>query len=138
MEGPFGNFEFNGPFSDDNLWVFVAMEAPGVGRHDSEQMQYISREVEQKVQDLRIIEGDGQAFATTNGNKVKVYYRTFYLHKTGADVEQVQRQSQRLKKAVRTDLEIKSIKVLCETPSPTQDVLPSQISPTFTRAGDND
>lgn len=130
--GPFDNVEVRGPFSDDNLWVRVALEDPEV-RTGTIDDRYL-RELEEKAVELSIYEGEGQAFATTGTGpgRAVVHYRTFYLENTGADAEEVVRQSKRLANvSIGKELEINSIKILCETPSPTQDVLPSQIDPVF-------
>lgn len=134
-EGPFGNFEVRGPFADNNLWVGVHLDDKDSKRGGVS--DYALQELEEKALELSIQDGDGQAFATPaiGPGKAKIFYRTYYTTKTGARAGDVFRESKRLA-SVRSGFKMTTATVLCETPSPTQDVLPSQIDPTFRHADD--
>jgi len=137
-EGPLGNFEVRGPMADDAIWVTVFLEDTRRKRSRESVSDRALSELEDEALGLSIQKGDGQAFAKRESGpgNMSVSYRTFYLRETGADAEEVVRQSRSLA-GVGVDVDVKRINVHCKTLRPAQDVLPSQIPPTFRRSGED-
>lgn len=104
---------------DDHMWAIASLELEGGRPYDKDYInQRVLRQVEEEAYDVRIQEGEGQAYSFQNGpGMINVYFRTYHLVTTGIPCEDTIQACKRLENVPRRNtFELTEVKGTCGRP----------------------